>query len=137
MKPPRLTGADLCEPRRPDPERVRPEMAELDFGLLRRQEPYAGPLLRPGFREHEPGAALERELERGRLRPLLACAEELQPSRSHQVDEQHELAVLGREQEPFRTSFRPRELPAFERPERRVESLLRRDVRTPCPLSRG
>src|SRR3954462_11052006 len=114
MKPPRLTGADHCEPRRPDPERVRPEMAELDVGLLRRQEPYAGPLVSPGFREREPGAPLERELEPGRLRPLLACGEELQPSRSHQVEAQHELAVLGGEQQPFRSPFRPRELPAFE-----------------------
>ena len=46
-------------------------------------------------------AALEGEAERRRLRPLLAGAEAAEASGGHQVDEQDELAVVGREEEPL------------------------------------
>jgi hypothetical protein len=52
------------------------------------------------------------------------------------VHEQDELAVLGREEEPFRAPPGAREPPALERGERRVEGLERRDVRRPGLLDR-
>ena len=67
----------------------------------------------------------------GAFGPFSPGAQVAEPARGHQVDEQHELAVLGREQEPLRPPPRAREPPALERRERRVERLQRRDVRRP------
>ena len=54
-------------------------------------------------------AALERDLECGRLRPLLAGEQVLEPTRGHQVHEQHELAVVRREEQPFRAPLGARD----------------------------
>src|SRR5213595_1088540 len=99
VQPPRLAVDDLAEPLRPEPERLRAEMRELCFRRLRRQQPDARALLPGVLAEHEPRAALELEGERRRLGALLAGPEELEPTRGHQVDEEHELAVVGREEE--------------------------------------
>jgi hypothetical protein len=45
------------------------------------------------------------------------------------VDEQHELGVVGREEEALAAPFGATEAAALERIERRVEGLQRRDVR--------
>ena len=96
-----------AEPLRADPERLRAEMGELLVGLLRGEQPDAGALLRACLGEHELAAALEAEPERGRLRALLAGAQVAQAAGGHQVHHQHELAVVGLEQEPLAAS-RPR-----------------------------
>src|SRR5438034_753476 len=78
-----------------------------------------------------PAFALELQRERRRLRPLLAGAQVLQPSGRHQVHQQHELAVVRREEQPLRAPARAREAAALQHGERRVERLQRRDVRRP------
>ena len=60
---------------------------------------------------------------------LLAGPEELEPARRHQVDEEHELAVVGREEKALAASLGAAEATPLERVERRVEGLQRRDVR--------
>jgi hypothetical protein len=127
----RLLGADRSECVRAEAERLGPEVRELRVGGLRRQQPHARALLRPCLGEHELGAALELEPERGRLRPLLARPQVAEATRGHQVHEQDELAVLGREHEPFRPPTSAREPPPVERRQRRIERLQRRDVRRP------
>jgi hypothetical protein len=52
------------------------------------------------------------------------------------VDEQHELVVVGREQQALAASLGAGEPPAFERRQRGVEGLQRRDVRRPGLLDR-
>ena len=52
------------------------------------------------------------------------------------MDEQHELAVLGGEEEPLRAALGAGKTPTIERRERRVEGLQRRDVRRPGLLDR-
>src|SRR5205823_12129188 len=90
-----------------------------------------GALLRPTLGQHELAAALEAEPERGRLRALLPGAEVPQPPRRHQVDQQHELAVIRREEEPLRAALGPGQPPSLERGERRVVRLQCRHVRRP------
>ena len=57
----------------------------------------------------------EPEAERRRLRALLAGAEVAKAAGGHQVDEQDELAVLGREEEPLRAPLGAGQPPALER----------------------
>ena len=83
-------------------KRLGAEVHELRLGLLGREQPDPGTFLLPGFRQHELGATLEAKAEGRRLRPLLSRAEVLQAPGGHQVDEQDELAVIGREEQPLR-----------------------------------
>jgi hypothetical protein len=64
VKPPRVGGEDLAEPLGPEPQCLRPEVRQLRLGLLGRQQPDAGPLLRAGLRQDQLGAVLEAEPER-------------------------------------------------------------------------
>ena len=98
-----------------EPERLRAEVRELGLRRLGRHEPDAGALLRPGLGQHELAAVLEAEPERGRLRPLRARREVAQPPGAHQVDAQHELAVVGREEEPLAAPPAPAKRRALER----------------------
>ena len=70
----------------------------------------------------------KRTWKAGTFGPFSPEAEVAQPPRAHQVDEQDELAVLGREAEPLAAPLGPGEAPAFERAQRRVDRLQRRDV---------
>ncbi len=112
-----------------DAGRLRAEVRELAFGRVRREKPHAGALPPRVLGEDELRAAGELEGERRDLRPLVAGAQRLQPARRHQVDEEHELAVVGGEEEALAAPLDAAEAPAFERGERRVERLQRRDVR--------
>src|SRR5947208_15507486 len=129
MEASRLRREDLREPLGPDVQRVGAEVRELDLRLLGCEQPDTGTLLRARFGEDELGSVLEDEPKGRRLRSGLAASKELQPSGGHQVHEENELAVLGREQQPLRTSFRAQQLSSFERAKRRVERLQRRDMR--------
>ena len=121
-------GSRRARPRRGRAPRARGGRARAC--ALRREQPDAGALLLRVLGQDELRAAGELELERRRLRPGLAGAQvALEPARGHQVDEEHELAVGGREEEPLRAALGPAELAALERGERRVERLQRRDVR--------
>src|SRR5262249_56931579 len=101
VQPPRLAVDDLAEPFRLKPERLRAEVRKLGFRRLGGEQPDARTLLPRVLREDELRAAVELERERRRLRALLTRLEELQPPGGHQVDEQHELRVVGREEEPL------------------------------------
>src|SRR4051812_17921139 len=131
MQSPRLAVDDLAEPLRPEAERLRPEVRELGLGRLGREQPDAGALLPCVLREDELRAALELDRERRRLRASLAPLEEFEPPRRHQVDEEHEPAVVGREEEALAAPLGAAEATALERVERRVERLQRGDVRRP------
>src|SRR6476620_2662385 len=122
---------DLAEPLRPEPERLRSEVRELGLRRLGREQPDASTLLPCVLREDELRAALELDRERRRLRAFLTGPEELQTARGHQVDEEDELAVVGREQKALAAPFGAAEAPALEQVERRVERLQRGDVRRP------
>jgi hypothetical protein len=111
-------------------------VCEFLLGCFRGQQPDPGALLRAGFGEHELGAALEAQTEGRRLRPLFTGGEVAKPPRGHQVNEQHELAVLGRKEQPLASPLGARESPAVERRKRRVEGLQSRDVRRPGLLDR-
>jgi hypothetical protein len=65
-------------------------------------------------------------------RAFLPGARILEPARGHEVDEEDELAVVGREQEALAAPLGAAEATALERVERRVERLQRGDVRRPC-----
>ena len=93
-------------------------------------------LLRPGLGQYELGATLKPEPERRGFRSLLARLEVAEAARRHQVHEQDELTVLGREEEPFRAAPGAGQPAALERVERRVEGLERRDVRRAGLLDR-
>src|SRR5205807_4208453 len=110
-------------------ECLRTEVRELLLGGLGREEPHPGALLRARLGEDEPRAALEDELEGRLLRAGLAEAQEAEPPGGHQVDEQDELAVVGREEEALGPPARACEAATLERRERRVVGLQRRDVR--------
>ena len=69
--------------------------------------------------------------------PFSPGVEVAQPAGAHQVHHQHELAVVGREEEPLRPPPRALEAFALERRERRVERLQRRDVRRARPCAIG
>src|SRR5215211_1074466 len=132
----RVAGEDRAQPLRPEPERIGPQVLDLRLGSLRRQEPRPGPFLRPALGHHESPAALEFHLERRRLRPLLARREVLDPPRAHHVEQQDELPVVGREEQPLPAPHRAREPPSLEHAQGRVEGLQRRDVRRPCANDR-
>ena len=74
--------------------------------------------------------------ERRRLRPFLAGLEELESPGCHQVDVQHELAVVGGEEQALAAPLDAAQATALERVERRVERLQRRDVRRSRLLDR-
>src|SRR5205807_4972854 len=112
-----------------EPERFRAEVRKLSLDLLGSQQPDPSALLRARLGQDELRPAVELEPERGCLRALLAATEILEPPGSHQVHEQHELAVIRREVEALRPPPRTLEAPALERGERRVEGLQRCDVR--------
>ncbi len=82
-----------------------------------------------------PSCELERE--RGLRRAFLAGCEVLEPPGGHEVDEEHELAVVGGEEEPLRAPLGAADSPSLERGRRRVERLERRDVRGAGPRDRG
>ena len=109
-------------------------MSELGFERVRRQQPHARALLLAGFGQHELAAVREHEPEHRRLRGLRAGRVIAQPAGAHQVDAEHELAVDGREEEVLAPAARPREAPADERGEGRIERLQRRDVGWPGAL---
>ena len=122
---------DLAEPLGVEAERLGAEMLELGLRRLGRQQPDAGALLPRVLGEDELRAALETRARTRASSGLLAGLQELEPARGHQVDEQHELAVVGGEEQPLAAPLGAAEAPALERVERRVERLQRRDVRRP------
>ena len=136
MQPARLVGADLLQRVRPEAERLWAEVGQLRLGRLRREQPDSRPLLRSGLRQDEPRATFEDELERGRLRPLLARPEVPQPAGGHQVHEQDELPVVGREEQALGPPPGALEAAPFERREGRIEGLQRGDVRGARPHDR-
>ena len=71
----------------------------------------------------------KRSLKIGDLAPLPPGGDVLQPAGAHQVHEQHELVVVGRQQEPLRPPLDAAQALALERLQRRVERLQRCDVR--------
>src|SRR5437660_222737 len=111
-------------------------MRELRLGLLGREEPDAGALLRARLGEDELAAALEAQPERGRLRAFLPRTQVAHTARGHQVDLQDELAVVGREEEVFAAALGAFEPAAVEGLQRRVDRLQRRDVGRPRALDR-
>ena len=137
VQPPVVAGEDLAQPLGAEPERLGPDVGELRLGLLGCLEPDAGPLLRPGLREHELAAVLEAKPERRGLRALVAGCKMADAAGAHQVDPQLQLAVVGREEQPLPPPMGALEPPPFELPQRRVERLQRRDVRRPCLQDRG
>ena len=126
-----LASQDLAELDGVEAEGLRAEVRELLRDCLGGEEPDARALLLRVLGQDELRAALELEAERRRLRARFAGAQRLQPAGGHQVHDQHELAVLGREEQPLATALGPPEAPALELLERRVEGLQRRDVRRP------
>src|SRR5262249_10281604 len=120
---------DLAEVLRVEAEGFGAEMFDLCARLLGREQPDAGAFLLGVLREDELRAARELERERRRLRALLSGLEELEAAGGHEVHEQHELAVVGGEEEPLAAAFGALEAAAFELAKRRVERLQRRDVR--------
>ena len=77
-------------------------------------------------------SVLECEAKRRLLRPRLAEAEPAEASGGHQVDDQDEVAVSGRKQEPLAAPLHAGEALALERAQGRVDRLQRRDVRGAC-----
>jgi hypothetical protein len=111
-------------------------VGELLLGGLGGQQPDAGALLRPGLGEHELAAAFEPHPERRGLRSRLTRSQIPQPAGRHQVDEQHELSVLGREEESLPAPLCACQPPPLERRQRRIERLQGRDVRWARALDR-
>ena len=106
-------------------------MGELRLDRLRPQKPHARAPLGAGLGQDEPAAVGEREREHRRLRPLLVRVEVAQAPRAHQVHHQHELAVVGREEEALRPPPRTLESLALEHGQWWIEGLERGDVRRP------
>src|SRR5882672_1688162 len=104
MEPPRLRGQDLAERVGAEAERLRPKVGQLLLGRLRREQPDACPFLRAGLGEHELGPALEAKAKGRCLRPFFAGSEVAKAPCRHQMDEQDELAVLGRKEQPLASS---------------------------------
>ncbi len=136
VEAPRGGRENLGEPLGADPERLRAQVRKLFVGLLWCEQPDTGALLRARLGEHELAAALEAESEGGRLRAFRAGAEVAQAARGHEVDHQHELAVLGLEQEPLAAPGGAGQASALERLQRRVDRLQRGDVGRPGALDR-
>ena len=131
MQPAGVAAQDLAELVGAEAERLRAEVRELGRRPFGREEPDARPLLPRVLRQDELRAACELQPERRCLRAGLARAERLQPAGGHQVHEQHELAVVGREEQPLPAALGPAEPAALELRERRIERLQGRDVRRP------
>ena len=123
-----VAGEDLAQQLHAESKRLRADVRQLLVGLLRRLQPDAGPLLRAGLGEDELAAVLEAKSERRPLRAFRSRREVANPPRAHQVDPQLELAVVGREEEPFAAAAGALEAPTLERAQRRVEGLQRGDV---------
>src|SRR5438093_2359748 len=119
VQPPRLAAEDLAELRRVEAKRLRAEVAKLLLDLLRSQQPDPRPFLLRVLGQHELRAAGELERERGRLRPRLPGLERLQSPRRHQVHEQDERTVIGREEKPLPASLGAAQPPALELLQRR------------------
>ena len=102
MQPARVARENLRQARSAQPERLRPEVRQLRLRRLGCEQPDSGALLRAGLRQDQRAAALEPQPERRRLRPVLAGAQVAQAARAHQVHHEHELAVVGREEQALR-----------------------------------
>jgi hypothetical protein len=111
-------------------------VAQLEVDRLRPIDADARAFLGPALREDEHAAVLEGELEGRRLRQLLAVPQIAEAARAHEVDVQHELVVVRREQDVLPAPLGAREAPALQRLERRVERLERRHVRRARPFDR-
>lgn len=92
-----------------EPHGLGPQVGEQLPGRRRPQQPDARRLLGSALGQDELGVVLEAQPERRRLRPLRARLEEAQPAGGHQVDDQHELAVAGGEEEPLGAPLGPAE----------------------------
>src|SRR5256714_10261399 len=119
MQAPRLAVHDLAEALWPEAERFRAEVGQLGLRRLRGEEPDAGALLLSGLGEEQLCAARELEPEGGRLGRLSAGGDEAEPACGHQVDEQHELLVRGREEKSLPAPLGAAELAPLERCDRR------------------
>ena len=117
VQPPRLGRQDLAEPLCAEAERLRAEVLELLLGRFGREQPDAARFFGACLGQDELAAALEAEPERRRLRARLARAQVADAACGHQVDEQHELAVLGREEQPLGAPLGSCKPPALERAE--------------------
>src|SRR6266566_3667574 len=131
MEAPRLRGQDLAERLGAEAQRFRPEVGQLLLGCLRREQPDAGPFLRAGFGEDELGTALEAKAKGRCLWPFFAGSEVAKAPGRHQMDEQYELTVLGREEQPLASSGGTFETPSLQSCQRWIEGLQRCDVRRP------
>ena len=129
VKPPGVGGEDPGELLGVESQRLRSQVGQRLCRLLGRDQPDAGAFLRSCLGENELGAALETEPESGRLGARVSRLEVAKATRGHQVDEQHELAVVGREQETLASPLRADEPSPLESRQRRVERLQGRDVR--------
>jgi hypothetical protein len=109
--------------------RLWAEVRKLRLRRLGAQEPHPRAFLRARFGELQLTAVDEPQAEHRRLRALAALRHVLQPPGAHQVHEQHELVVVGREQEALRAPLDAAQPLALERLQRRVERLQRGDVR--------
>ena len=113
----------------PDTQGLGAQVGELGLDRLGVVEPHAGPFLRASLGEDESAAVRQEQLEGGLLRLLAVCLEECEPPGGHEVDVQHELAVLGREEEVLATAACSCELSAVESGERGLEGLQGGNVR--------
>src|SRR5262245_42715087 len=104
-------------------------MCELGLSRFGREQPDPGALLLSALGEDELTAAVELEPEGRRLGRGAAGGDVAESAGRHQVYEEDELAVVGREKEALAPALGSAEAAAFERRERRVERLERRDVR--------
>src|SRR4029453_12615317 len=115
---------------------VGTEVPEVLVELLRADEPDTGPLLLPSLGEDELAAVRESQAEHRRLRRLATRRDVAEPSRAHQMNAEHEIDALDREEEVLAAPARALEASAVELGERRRERLQRRDVGRPCLLDR-
>ena len=123
-----LAAEDAAERFRPEAERVRAEVSELRLERRGREQPDSGAPLLAGFGQHELAAVLEGEAEHGRLRRLRPGRVVPEPARAHQVHPEHELAVLGREEQVLPTPAGTSQPSAVEGRQGRIERLHGGDV---------
>src|SRR5919109_2809236 len=128
VKSSRVGGADVGETVGVDVERVGAEMSELFVRRLGAQEPYPRTLLRSGLGEHQLRAVLKAQAERGHLRALLPRSQVAEAPVGHQMDEEYELSVLGGKEQPLAPALCPRQSPALELCQGRIEGLERGHV---------
>ena len=129
-----LAGQDRGERLRVDLERVRPEVSEVFVQLSRADDPDARALLLACLGEDELAAVHETQLEHRSRGAFLPGRDVAKAPGAHQVDAQHELAVLGREHEVLPPALGGREPPALEGIGPRIERLERRNVAGPRRL---